>query len=472
MMVLLHISPILLVVLLIIVGKFLPLYAAIAGVLSVLLLWFLGVADTVSVQTALAASVDTGVLFLATASVIVSGLAFVLVSETIGSPQALRDWVQDLQWGRPAQVLFIVLGLMPLLESMTGFGVSLIVTVPLLVSLFDKEKALRIALAGMAIMPWGTLGLATQIGATLANLPSSQLGMASSVISSPVFFVLTAVALYIADVRTVRAWAGLVVLWLLFIGVLVTANIYWGVEIAGVCAGTSVLLCAAVFTLIQRPHPQVMPSGKVFPYIILPIMVLLVKALKQLTENGGWVLYGHAVQWQMVTSPAIPLFLTLVIMLFVVRCQNSWQSLLHSLVLRAWRPLLTIFFFLLLSQLMMKAGFLMSVQAFLRQLPITFLPVLVATFAVFGGYITGSAVGANALLMPVIGTLATSSYWLAAVQNSAAAHGALGSLSILSLMVGLSAANRHEEARLVRYAFTLVLLNMVLTGMMGTLLAR
>jgi lactate permease len=105
-------------------------------------------------------------------------------------------------------VIFIVLGLAPLLEAMTGFGVSLIATVPLLMGLFSRQAGMKIALAGMVIMPWGTLGLATVIGGLLTHLPANELGSHSALISAPVFLVLAGIALWQAVFAApCRGWA-------------------------------------------------------------------------------------------------------------------------------------------------------------------------------------------------------------------------------------------------------------------------
>lgn len=136
-----------------------PVHAAIAGTLLVMVLWLAGAADAWVLGSMVAAAQDTAVLFASTAFVIVPGLVFVIFIERMGVNLALSQWVRSLGLGRGDQVVFIVLGLAPLLEAMTGFGVSLIATVPLLLSLFERRVALRIALTGMAIMPWGNAGL-------------------------------------------------------------------------------------------------------------------------------------------------------------------------------------------------------------------------------------------------------------------------------------------------------------------------
>lgn len=208
---LLQMSPIALVIALILILRRPPVQAALAGVVLVLVLWALGAAGPVSAAISSAIFQDTTILFLSTACVIVPGLAFVILVERGGAPQAIGAWVKELGWTPPAQVIFIVLGLAPLLEAMTGFGVSLIATVPLLMGLFTRQSGMKIALAGMVIMPWGTLGLATVIGALLAHLPAQTLGSHSALISAPVFLCLASLALWQAGIRKMTAWLGLLV---------------------------------------------------------------------------------------------------------------------------------------------------------------------------------------------------------------------------------------------------------------------
>ena len=187
MLTLMHLSPVLLVMSMLMVLRRPPVQAAMAGTALVAVLWFAGAANVWQGATLVAAGQDTAVLFLSTAFVIVPGMAFVILIERMGVNLALSQWVQALGLNRAQLVVFIVLGLAPLLEAMTGFGVSLIATVPLLLSLFERRTALRIALAGMGIMPWGTLGLATVVGASLAHVPAAKLAANSALTSSLVF---------------------------------------------------------------------------------------------------------------------------------------------------------------------------------------------------------------------------------------------------------------------------------------------
>ncbi|KAE8236190.1 hypothetical protein A4X13_0g9230 [Tilletia indica] len=120
---------------------------------------------------------------------------------------------------------------------------------------------------------------------------------------------------------------------------------------------------------------------------------------------------------------------------------------------------------------MVNAGFLVEAQRALQSLSGISLAPTVALLSGIAGYVTGSNVGGNTLVMPSIAALGNDyGPCLAAMVNSAAGHGALGSLSILSLITGLAAANRDEEHRLIRFAFGLVALNIAIVAATGMVL--
>lgn len=461
---LLHLSPVFLVMSMLMVLRRPPVQAAMAGAALVALLWLVDAwmaTGTAASGAALAAARDTGVLFLSTAFVIVPGLGFVILIERMGVNQALSQWVRSLGLGPADQVVFIVLGLAPLLEAMTGFGVSLIATVPLLLSLFERRAALRMALAGMAIMPWGTLGLATVIGASLAHVDAAALAAVSSLTSAPVFLVLGALSLHLAGERGARAWLLLGGFGLLFVGVLHGISRWLGPEVAGVGAGFAVALGMLVRALRMRGRAQAAPGWprQAWPYLALALAIVLLKLLALATQwDQRWIVQGAQVAWKPLASPGVAL--TLVLGLLLARGAGNGIPLAGALTARAKRPLLTIFFFLAMSQMMVKAGFLSGLVQLLAELAPAALAPIVAAFGALAGYMTGSNVGGNAIFMPAIALLPESSrLLLAAVHNSAAGHAALGSLSIVMLVLGLARTNAQEEGELVRFGFALACLN-------------
>jgi lactate permease len=481
MLALFHLSPVLLVTAMLVVLRRPPVHAALAGTLLVVVLWLAGAADAWHLGSLLAAAQDTAVLFASTAFVIVPGLAFVICIERLGVNVALSQWVQSLGLRRGDQLVFIVLGLAPLLEAMTGFGVSLIATVPLLLSLFERRVALRIALAGMAIMPWGTLGLASVIGASLAHLDAPALAATSALTSAPVFLALSAMALYLAGVRELREWQALGVFWLLFVAVLYAASRWLGPEVAGVAAGlftASAVLVAGLWRLRRSATTRstVQWPRQAWPYVLLIVFIVGLKTLWSITGwQDLWVVQGAQVTWKPLASPGVALILVLIgLGLYARNTPRQTGPVvgwLTALAVRAKRPLLTIFFFLAMSQMMVKAGFLAGLMQLLAGLSPTAATSLVALLGGLSGYMTGSNVGGNAIFMPAIAMLPeTSRLLLAAVQNSAAGHAALGSLSIVMLILGLAKTQASEESALVRFGFGLVCLNTALVALSAMLL--
>ncbi len=466
---LLQMSPIGLVIALILVVRRPPVQAALAGVAGVFLLWGLGAAAPLSGAVTAAILQDTTILFLSTACVIVPGLAFVILVERGGAPQAIGAWVKELGWAPPAQITFIVLGLAPLLEAMTGFGVSLIATVPLLMSLFSRQAGMKIALAGMVVMPWGTLGLATVIGAQLAHLPAQTLGTHSALISAPVFLCLAGVAMWQAGIRRVMPWLGLVLVSALFSSVLFAINRWVGPEVSGVLAGLAVACVGLGISLLQRGTLVRWPRAA-WPYLALLGVIVASRGVFVLSGwDGLWVIRGEHVSWKPLASPGLALLMVTVLMSVRQAAAGGfpWRTLYN----RARFSVATIFLFLLLSQVMVNAGFLVEAQRTLQSLSGISLAPVVALLAGLAGYVTGSNVGGNTLVMPSIAALGAGyGPWLAAMVNSAAGHGALGSLSILSLITGLAGANREEEHGLIRFAFALVLLNMLIVAATGIVL--
>ena len=461
-----QISPILLVIAMILLFRRPPEQAAIGGAALAAILWAAGLGARVTPETATAIGFDTAVLFGSIAAVILPGLAFVMSIEPGGSNQALVDWIRRLGWSSGQQVIFIVLGLAPMLEAMTGFGVSLIATVPLLLSLVERNRALRIALAGMGIMPWGILGLPTLVGAKLAHLRPALLGQLSTIASAPVFLALVVMALWISGRRGMGIYAAGILAWLVFMTTLFWLNRTAGPELAGVGAGACVVLIGVLVARLQRCSSLSFPR-EAWPYLALLGVLLAVRlAVAATGTDSALVVHGVDISWNPLTSPGPALLI--VSLTSMLRARQAVSA--ETLARRAAKPLLTIVFFLLMSQLLVKAGFLDSLRPALGRLDQATLTPLIAVLGVLSGYVTGSNIGGNAVAMSSIAYLGSAHLnWLAALQNSAAGHGALGSLPIVALIVGLARPSREEEHRLVRFGFLLVVANMIMLAGVGIL---
>lgn len=468
---LLQISPVLLVLSAILVFRQPPVRAALSGAVLAIILTFNGVGMPFSSGLVRWVMQDTLVLFASVAFVLVPGMALVVLIERTGATQALSDWVAGLQLHGVQKISFIVLGLAPLLESMTGFGVSLIATIPVLIALFDRDKAVRIALACLVIMPWGTLGLATVVGATLLHLTPMELASQSALTSAPVFICLAMLAAWIAGYRSWIEQFSVLAMGMVFVAVLYFASRWLGPEVAGVSAGAVMVLAGLLKSWQGRASTPRLPMAA-WPYMLLFFSVMAVKTLVVATQTEAcWVVQAVNVTWRPLASPGVALSIVCMVLLIREGKVPGIQTLCKPVYLRVRRPLLTILCFLLMSQVMVKAGLLAGVRGAVSSLDSHALPLLGTVLGGVGGYLTGSNVGGNVLMMPAIADIPASLLpSMAATMNSVAGHAALGSLPMIAMIAGLAGLSGCEEQRLVRFALAVVVCNIALVGFAGALM--
>src|SRR5699024_5563478 len=71
-------------------------------------------------------------------------------------------------------------GVVPFLETVTGFGVSLLIGLPQQISFgFTPYRAALITMMGLMIGPWGTMGPGTLLDAGAANSSLANMGLVS-----------------------------------------------------------------------------------------------------------------------------------------------------------------------------------------------------------------------------------------------------------------------------------------------------
>ncbi|MFL1515601.1 L-lactate permease [Pseudomonas prosekii] len=466
MIMFMQLSPVLFVISLILAFRRPPVQAAAGGAGLALVLWLGGAAAPFASPTLSAVIEDTLILFASTAAVIAPGLLFVIFIERTGANRALAQWMTNFGWPLSAQIVFLVLGFAPMLESMTGFGVSMVATIPLLLTLVGRQTALRLALTGMCIMPWGTLGLATVIGAALAHIDAPALGGVTAFTSAPVFICAALIALYLSGQRSPLVYLFGLSSGIVFVLLLHFFSVWIGPEVAGVLSGGTLTLAGIAWVHWRLKSPVVFPLAA-WPYATLLAAVLILKGLNLFAGlDLLWVLHGEQVSWKPLSSPGI----ALLVVDILLAAKLGFGGLNEEFIKRAKRPLLTILFFLLMSQVLLKAGFLTSIRDALAYLDTRSLGPLVAVLGSLSGYVTGSNVGGNAIVMPSLAILNVDGpvlLILSAIQNSAAGHAALGSLPIVALVASIAKADKHAEQSLIRFALGLVLLNTLLVALVG-----
>ncbi|WP_067721997.1 L-lactate permease [Nocardia yamanashiensis] len=411
-----------------------------------------------------------GLLVLNAAAVMLPGVYLSQVLTRRGVHESLQEWVRALPLSGPAKIALVVAGIAPTVEALTGFGVSLLVTVPVLLALAPPATALRQAMLGMNIMPWGTLGLATVIGAALAGVSVTTLGTATAVTSALIFPLLTVwAALLSRPERRLRtavlaAGAGGV----LASGLLIS-NRLGVVPPAGVLAGLFTSAMGLALCALRRPrasepsevlahtaaatgnverHHEInredrhgATGGLIPPRPVLHAYGLVlggIAVLRIATAAGVAPLALHTggASFALLSSPGLPLLAAALLL------DRGRPHLLdaRAAMNRVTRPLLALTGFVILGRLMADSGMISALGDALANAPTMVIACAAPALGMLSGFVTGSNVGGDVLMMSLQQDLAPTGLgtWFAALQNSAAGHTVFTSLPMIMLILAVA----------------------------------
>jgi lactate permease len=424
------------------------------------------------------------ILTLGVALVIVPGLWLNEVLRKQGIVDGIAKRVEALPFARERIALVLLLGLVPAVEALTGFGVSLFLAVPVLFRLFDPARAHRLSLLGMNIMPWGTLALATIVGAALSGEEVRALGTATSLTSALVFPIVGLSALVtLGGAAALRRDGGFAAALGFLLAAFLYANNRWlFVETAGVVAGIATASVGIVWCRFARsprgehgrapgapgpgtpglgaPGPGTSEPGifrLALPYVLVMVLIGSSRAVGPVWDwlGDALVLETDRIRFAVLTSPGVALAAAAAAMQALRPVPVSPAVVLG----RARLPVLGVFAFLVLAQLMRETGMIDTIAQALVAFHGPVLYAIVPALGMVAGFATASNVGGNALLMPMqhdIGLAAGSPLLFAAAQNSAAGHVVFTSLPIILLVLAIArdtagAASARED-ELLRFS--------------------
>ncbi|HEY6409681.1 MAG TPA: L-lactate permease, partial [Ktedonobacteraceae bacterium] len=330
---------------------------------------------------------EGGVTSLTVLTVILPALLLYHLLRVTGGMNVLTQNIARLASDRNVQVLLLVLGLSPFVESLCGFGVGIIVIAPMLLELrFDALRVALLCLLGQLTTAWGAMGVAVVLTASLTRLPVAQVGSLTALLSMPTTVILSLVCLQISGGRAaVRSW------WLLAVaGAAILTGGAWilsntvGVELVGIISSTFTLLfLGGVGAIATRLAPHTQGASykgstgatnrkalwlAAFPYVLLTIFLLLSRLVPSL---HNWLL-THAVLVFPIVHMSLPLLyipgfwisLSLLIAIFISGIPRHAATDMTGAAWRQFVPsALAILFFLLTAQVMQSSSMTASLGA-------------------------------------------------------------------------------------------------------------
>lgn len=406
----------------------------VAGVATAVVIgmWVLD-AHTAELTDAVGGSVTTMLQVLA---IIGGGVTLARVMDRTGAQKQLADWLAA-GGASLGSALMMANGVVPFMESVTGFGVSLIIGLPLTLAFgFNAYRAALITLMGIVIGPWGSMGPGTLLGAELAGETLTDMGLATAVVNFPAAIISGAITAFIAashaKVRGAKFVGYLVAgagSGLLLAVLVLTSNLVLGTPVAGAVAAA--LMTLGWLLVIRKGKLRPGPGGSILPYVVL-VFGTIAGQLVSSVLSLGWLA-------EIVASPAVYAFAGVGVAL------AQYRQPTPGLASEAWRlwfntgvPTALYILFGVVMQGGHIAETLAQSLAGLGNGYLFLMPVIGA----LGGYMTASGTGTNAMFGPtqvaVGAQLDVHPQWSMAMNNAAGCWGTIASPARIELAYQLA----------------------------------
>lgn len=454
------------VVLLLLVVRVPSLWAGVAGLAVALA----GAALAFPVDGAQATATLTGLgpLVVEVALILLGGVGLAEGMARSGAQDRIALWLGEAEQGsergvapsadtgadRTIMLLLLVYGMTPFMESVTGFGLGVVITAPLLIRLgLTPARAVVTGLLGLVTVPWGSLAPGTLVAAQLGGVGFTELGIATALVTPIVMAVSAAVVLRL-NVRCIRlpdvALAALTIAVATF--ALLAAHALVGPPLAGVAAGAAVVAALLAVLRIRRgalPRGDRALGRALVPYAVLTAGILgatgllaLITALTDAAASGAEPGSSGADAWGWLTSPALWSLVAASVGAAMAPIGGSARRALLLAALRRWVPIAgNAVVFLLMGIVLATAGMaghLASAAASIGPGFVAAVPLLGA----LGGYLTGSNTGAAAMLSSATASaaagLGVSPLAVLAGQNAAGSFAIIASPPRIALAIGVA----------------------------------
>jgi len=399
--------------------------------------------------------------------VLFGGLLLYNLLSAGGAVDAVSRFLGGLEPDRVALAAGVVVGVAPFFESVTGFGVAVVISAPILLAAgFTPLRAAVLASWGQCAVPWGALGVGTVIGAHLAGMGFGTLSDVSAFLSIPLFPVygVAAVALAGGWMGVRRRGAEAIGLGLVAGAGTLLTSLYLVPELSGAVGGLAV---TALFLARRRNRLAEIPVSALLPYAFLLALLAAangIGALRVILEELGPVFDG----------PGLPLLMSGAFAALLLGLGGDEIGAATRRTVTQWLPTAAaVLTFVLAGEVVAESGAAGLLAGGAEALGI-FFPVVSPVLATLGGALTGSNAASNALFMPLqveaARGLDISAVLTAAVQNVAGSHASM--LAPQRLVLAATAAGLlGREGDILRATVAPVAVSIGLLAMIGMLLS-
>ncbi len=363
---------------------------------------------------------------------IVGGLFFYRALRiTQGEIFAARSATSQVAFDR--RRLFLACFLLgPFAESATGFGVGMIIALPLIRSAgVSGLSALAFSLFSQILVAWGSLGVGSSIGAELAGVPFPAIQVHGALLMAPILFGHVGVFWFLLAkdghrpslTQTVEDafWIGLLAV------ALIAATRYAAPDLGALIATGAILPIRALWD-----DPGVLRRSKTlaataWPYAALTATLVVTRTVPSVRSALHDLLavqpFADGPILAPFFHPAFWLFVCGLATLITKGRLSALTGVVRDVRLSGAMSVAVTAIFVVLAQLIASGGvatqFAESAKTILGPAVLALVPL----FGALSGFLTGSNSASNGMMMPVQAALARASgtdvIWTAALQNIA-----------------------------------------------------
>ncbi|RPK10820.1 L-lactate permease [Priestia endophytica] len=391
------------------------------------------------------------------------GILLFHLMEKAGAVQKIASFISLSTNDRIYQVLILSLGLSPLIESVSGFGLAIIVIAPILLALgFNGIQASLLSLISLCAIPWGTLALGTIIGAELSNVDLDMLGVGSALMSFPfyIYFAILVCTIAARKREVLKRLPEIIFVSLVLSSSILLCNRYISVELAGLFG--SFITIIVVFTLIKirNKTPDISSTEKltfiknISPYLLLTFVLLTSRMIPSFQENLNSTfnikMENYDFELPLLYSPGFFLILSciFVIILFKLSISNILESLTLS-VQKCFPVILTTFLFIFISEIMAESGMIHVLSNFAAYSFGAYFIYLSPFIGAVGGFLTGSNTASNTMFIKLqtqtAAKIGSTPLLAACTQNVSSSMITMINPSRVTLSTSVCKVGKHEN---------------------------
>ena len=392
------------------------------------------------------------------------GLFLFRLLEAQGMLTIMADGIGKLFLDREWLALVMVLGIGPAIESVAGFGTSVIVVAPILVRLgYSLDQAAMLGLLSQNMVPWGAMAAGTQLGAALGHISAQQLSARSADLLGPLLIGYAIAAM--AVMKSPGIWKRLgwrsALLALGAAGVLAILSHVLSPALVGLLSGLAVTGLGCLLQPV-RSHSHDLKIGNwgvvIVPYSFLTVLLMsttLISSIAHWTATHGVIHWGRS-SLSVLQNPGLYLGMAAVMAWWLRPLPWSRLGRILTDTCRPWqRVILVTLLYVALSQAMVSLHLTSRLSQELGGAGSWYVAAGLGLAAI-GGYLTGSNTASNAMFMPLQLFAAhlthISPLFVASLQNSAGSTATWASQSrtiLASVAVGKPRTNHHAFTRQV-----------------------